>query len=246
MLYQDRVVIVTGSSRGIGRAIALGFAREGALVGINSRSEERAREVVSYFKGEGLLAFPLIGDVSSYEETRKLIKKVKEERGQVHVLVNNAGLTKDNLIMRIKEKDWDEVLAINLKGAFNLTAAVSRLMIKQREGAIINITSVVALRGNIGQANYVSSKAGLIGLTRASALELAARGIRVNAIAPGFIETEMTESLRDQAKEEMLQRIPLGYFGQPEDVAQLALFLGSNKASYITGQVISVDGGMSM
>lgn len=246
MLYQDRVVIITGSSRGIGKAMALAFAREGALVGINSRSEERAKEVVSWIQKKGHLAFPLIGDVSKYDETRDLIKGVKEEYGQVDVLVNNAGLTKDNLVMRLKEKDWDEVLAVNLKGAFNLTAAVSRLMMKQREGVIINITSVVAKKGNIGQANYVSSKAGLIGLTRASALELAPRGIRVNAIAPGFIETDMTDNLREVVKEEMLHQIPLGYFGQPEDVAHLALFLGSHKATYITGQVISVDGGMSM
>lgn len=246
MHFDGKVVIVTGSSQGIGRAIARGFAKKGALVGINSRSEERASEEVLRLKEEGFKAFPLVGDVSDYQKVRDLIKGVKKEYQRVDILVNNAGLTRDNLIMRLKEEDWDEVLAVNLKGAFNLTAAVSRIMLKQRSGSIINISSVVALTGNVGQANYISSKAGLIGFTKATALELASRGIRVNAIAPGFIETEMTESLNKATKEEMLSRIPLGYFGRVEDVTSLVLFLGSQDSSYITGQVISVDGGMSM
>ena len=246
MQFEGQVVLISGSSRGIGKALARLFAERGARVGINSRSREKAEEVVSEFNQEGLKAFSLPGDISDTKTVKKMVKGVRKEEGRVDVLINNAGLTRDNLIMRLKEEDWDRVLDVNLKGAFNLTGAVSRLMLKQKSGVIINISSVVALTGNPGQANYVASKAGLIGLTRATALELASRGIRVNAIAPGYIETEMTEELDEKRQEELLKRIPLGYFGSARDVASLALFLASDEGKYITGQVISVDGGMSL
>jgi 3-oxoacyl-[acyl-carrier protein] reductase len=243
-----RVVVVTGGSRGIGRTIGLRMADADTRVYFNysGHDSQDAEETVKLIEGAGGSAWGARVDVASQEDVQNFFKKIVEECGRVDVLVNNAGITIDTLLVRMKEKDWDRVLAINLKGAFHCIQAVAKTMMKQRSGRIINMASVVGVMGNPGQANYVASKAGLIGLTKTAARELAPRGITVNAVAPGFIDTPMTAVLPEKVKEAMLAQIPLGRFGQPEDVADVVAFLASDRAAYITGQVIHVNGGMYM
>jgi 3-oxoacyl-[acyl-carrier protein] reductase len=247
MSLDNKVALVTGGSRGIGKEIALELAKNGVNIGITYvNNEVKAREVIDEIKSYGIKAIGIKADVSVEEDVLRMIKSIEEELGTIDILVNNAGVTKDNLIIRMKEEDWDEVMSVNLKGTFLCTKAVSRIMMKKRYGKIINITSVVGIMGNIGQGNYSASKAGVIGFTKSMAKELASRGIRVNAIAPGFIETDMTEVLKEDIKETMLKSIPLNTFGSPKDIANLVVFLASEKSDYITGQVINVDGGMLM
>lgn len=246
-LLKDKVALITGASRGIGRAIALKFAQNGANVIINySSSQSQAEELKEEIEKIGTKAMIIKCDVSNADEVSQMFSQVEKEFGRLDILVNNAGITKDGLILRMDEEDFDKVIAINLKGAFLCARAAAKMMVKQRSGNIINISSVVGIAGNIGQANYAASKAGIIGLTKSLAKELASRNIRVNAIAPGFIKTDMTEVLSDKVKEVMLSSIPLGRFGEADEVANVALFLASNLSSYITGQVIVVDGGMIM
>ncbi|WP_442599467.1 3-oxoacyl-[acyl-carrier-protein] reductase [Neobacillus sp. D3-1R] len=247
MNLEGKVVLVTGASRGIGREIALEFARQGANVAVNySGSEAKANEVVDMIKELGRDAFAVKCDVSISDSVTEMVKGTIERFGKLDVLVNNAGITRDNLLMRMKEDEWDDVININLKGVFLCTKAVTRQMMKQRYGRIINVASIVGVSGNPGQANYVAAKAGVIGLTKTSAKELAARNITVNAIAPGFITTDMTDKLTEEVKNEMLKAIPLARFGEPKDIAKVAAFLASDDSSYMTGQTLHIDGGMVM
>ncbi|MEY8415083.1 3-oxoacyl-[acyl-carrier-protein] reductase [Tissierella praeacuta] len=247
MSLKDKAALITGGSRGIGKEIALELARNGVHIGISYVSNtEKANEVLEEIKSYGVNAIAVKANVSVEEEVLQMIKTIEEELGTIDILVNNAGITKDNLLIRMKEQDWDEVMDVNLKGVFLCTKAVSRIMMKKRYGKIINITSVVGITGNVGQGNYSASKAGVIGFTKSMARELASRGIRVNGIAPGFIETDMTDVLKDEIKEAMLKTIPLNSFGNPKDIANLAVFLASESSDYITGQIINVDGGMIM
>lgn len=246
-MLTNKVALVTGGSRGIGRAIAIALAEKGAKVAVNyAGREDAANETVSIIQKNGGEAIAIKANVANLEEVEQMVKQVIDTFGSLDILVNNAGITRDNLILRMKEADWDDVINTNLKGVFNCTKAVTRQMMKQRNGRIINISSIVGVSGNAGQANYVAAKAGVIGLTKTTAKELASRNITVNAIAPGFIETEMTDQLGDDLKQEMLKQIPLGSFGQPEDVANIVTFLASDASRYITGQTIHVDGGMVM
>lgn len=242
-----KTALVTGASRGIGREIALELARQGVDVVVNyAGSEAKAREVVEEIKGLGREAIAIQCDVSNSESVTNMVKETVDHFGKIDILVNNAGITRDNLLMRMKENEWDDVMNINLKGVFLCTKAVTRQMMKQRYGRIINISSVVGVSGNPGQANYVAAKAGVIGLTKTSAKELASRGITVNAIAPGFITTEMTDQLTEDIQSEMLKMIPLAQFGEPKDIANTVVFLASDDSRYITGQTIHVNGGMVM
>ncbi len=244
MLLKDKVAIITGGARGIGREIALTFAREGAklaIADINPQILAQTEKEITSYQAE-VLSSPC--DVTDSGQVEQMVNKTLDKFKKIDILINNAGITADALLVRMKEEDWDKVLAVNLKGTFNCTKAVSKVMIKQRSGKIVNIASIIGLIGYVGQANYAASKAGIIGLTKACAKELAPRGINVNAIAPGFIQTEMTQSLSAEVKERMLQAIPLKKFGAPADVAMLAAFLASDKAGYITGEVIKVDGGL--
>ncbi len=246
-MLEGKVAVVTGASRGIGKAIALELAGRGAFVVINyNGSKDRAMEVKQEIEQKGGQAAVCQCNVSDFGKCEAFIQGVIKEYGSIDILVNNAGITKDGLLMKMSEADFDSVLDVNLKGAFNTIRFASRQMLKQRSGRIINMSSVVGISGNAGQANYASSKAGIIGLTKAAAKELASRGITVNAIAPGFIETEMTEVLPEAVKESTAAQIPLGKFGKPEDIAKTAAFLVSEDAGYITGQVIQVDGGMAI
>lgn len=238
---KDKTVIVTGGAKGIGKAIALKFASEGANIVLNYRSTS-PEEVKNEIEDMGVKCLTVQADVSNTEEAQKLVDEAIAEFGGVDVLVNNAGITRDILLMRMKEEDFDAVINTNLKGCFNMMKAVNKIMMKQRSGAIINMSSVIGLAGNIGQVNYAASKAGVLGMTYSVAKELAARNITCNAIAPGMIATDMTEVLSDKVKEQILEGIPLKRFGQPEEIAETALFLAKSK--YITGQVITVDGGM--
>jgi len=243
---QNRVAIVTGSARGIGKVIVDRLAAEGAIIIISDVSVEAGEDAVNQLDSNGVNAIFIPCDVSITEDANNLVAKTMEKFGKIDILVNNAGIRRDTLLVRMKDDDWDVVLNINLKGAFNCCRAVAKTMMKQKEGKIINISSVVGLMGNAGQVNYSASKAGLFGLTKSVAKELGLRNITVNAIAPGYIDTEMTRELSDKVKEEYLQHIPLRDFGQPEDVANLVLFLASDEARYITGEIIRVDGGLSM
>ena len=245
-LLADKVAVVTGAGRGIGRAVALAYARMGADVACVSRTEENSAKVAAEVEALGRKAWALAVDVSDTAAVDAAAKEILESAGRVDILVNNAGVTRDNLLMRMSEEEWDTVLDINLKGAFNFTKAFSRTFIKQRSGRIINIASVIGLIGNAGQSNYAASKAALIGFTKSIAKELAPRGITVNAIAPGFIETDMTAALDDKVRGEILASVPLGRFGSPDDIAHAAVFLAMKPTGYVTGQVLTVDGGMVM
>lgn len=247
MLLDGKVALVTGASRGIGRAIAVRLASEGAKVAINyAGNTAKAEEVKAEIEKNGGEAILVQADISSAEAVDAMIEKVTEAFGQIDILVNNAGITRDGLLMRMKEEDFEAVINTNLKGVFYCTKAVSKLMMKKRSGRIVNMASVVGLMGNAGQANYAAAKAGVIGFSKSAAKELAARGINVNVVAPGFIATDMTAAMTDKAKEATLAGIPLKRMGQPEDVANAVLFLVSDYASYITGQIVNVDGGMVM
>lgn len=246
-MVQNKVAVVTGASRGIGRSIALALAEAGADVVVNyAGSEQAAREVASEIEKLGRKALVIQANVADSEQVAQLIQQTIEAFGRVDILVNNAGITRDNLLMRMKDDEWDDVIATNLKGVYNCIKAVTRQMMKQRSGRIINISSVVAALGNAGQANYVAAKAGVIGLTKSVARELASRGITVNAVAPGFIETDMTSKLGEEIQTGLLNQIPLGRLGKPEDIAHIVRFLASDQSSYITGQTFHVDGGMYM
>lgn len=244
---EGKVAVVTGASRGIGRAIALKLADEGAKVVVNySGSQVKAEEVVAAIREAGGEAIAIQASVAKSDEVAALMDAAVKTFGSLDILVNNAGITRDNLLMRMKENEWDDVMDTNLKGVFLCTKAVTRQMMKQRAGRIINISSIVGVAGNAGQANYVAAKAGVIGLTKTTAKELASRNILVNAIAPGFIETEMTAELPEELKQGMLTQIPLAKLGQPEDIARAVIFLASEDANYMTGQTLHIDGGMVM
>ncbi len=245
-LLNDRIAVVTGAGRGIGRAVALKFASEGADVVCVSRTQENSAKVAAEIQTMGRRAWPVALDVSDGAAVSAAAEKILTDCGKVDILVNNAGVTRDTLLMRMSEADWDAVINTNLKGAFLCTKAFTRAFLKQRSGRIINVASVVGLMGNAGQANYAASKAGLIGFTKSVAREFASRGVTVNAIAPGFIETDMTAVLKDEQKAELLKQIPLGSLGQAEDIAHAALYLAGDGARYVTGQVLVVDGGMVM
>jgi len=247
MQLKGKTAVVTGGSRGIGRAIALKLASCGANVVVNyTRNSKAADEVVAEIKAMGSSGMAVKADVSIASEVENLVNEVLKTFGSIDILVNNAGITRDNLIIRMTEKEFDDVINTNLKGAFICTKAVSRVMIKQKSGKIINVSSVVGIVGNAGQSNYAAAKAGLIGFTKSMAKELAKRGINVNAVAPGFIQTDMTSVLPENVKEEFLKSIPLMRIGKPEDIANTVLFLASEYSDYITGQVINIDGGMVM
>jgi len=246
MDLKEKTAIVTGSTKGIGEAIAHELARQGATVVVSGRNAERAEAVCAQIRAAGGIATPVIADVALADDAKRLIDETVAAHGRVDILVNNAGITRDGLLMRMSEADWDAVIDINLKGAFNCIKAVTRQMMKQRYGRIVNITSVVGLMGNAGQVNYAASKAGLLGITKSVARELASRNITCNAIAPGFIETDMTDVLDEKARESLLTQIPLGRLGQGDDVARAVAFLCGENAGYITGQVLNVDGGMVM
>ncbi len=242
----NQIAVVTGAGRGIGRAIALKFAAEGADVACVSRTAENSEKVANEIRALGRKAWAYAVDVSDAAAVAATGEKILADAGKIDVLVNNAGVTRDGLLMRMAEADWDTVLDTNLKGAFSFTKAFARSFIKQRSGRIINVASVIGLIGNAGQCNYAASKAGLIGFTKSVARELASRGITANALAPGFIETDMTAILNEEMRTELLKKIPLNSFGQGDDIANAALFLASPAARYITGQVLAVDGGMVM
>jgi 3-oxoacyl-[acyl-carrier protein] reductase len=242
-----KTALVTGASRGIGRSIALALAEAGANVAVNyAGSEAAAAEVAELIRAKGVEAITVQANVGRADEADRLIKDVIGAWGKIDILVNNAGITRDNLIMRMKEEEFDQVIETNLKGVFNCLKAATRPMMKQRSGRIINISSVVGVLGNAGQANYVAAKAGVIGLTKSSARELASRGITVNCVAPGFIDTEMTQVLADDLRDKLLSDIPLARLGRPEEIADVVLFLASDASSYMTGQTLHVDGGMYM
>jgi|MGYP001299567963 3-oxoacyl-[acyl-carrier protein] reductase len=242
----NKIAIVTGASRGIGSAIAHNLSKAGAKVVLISRSIDALKSVESEIKSNGGEAISITADVSNLESFTNAINQVVETWGTVDILINNAGITKDNIILRLKEEDWDAVIDINLKGCFNGIKAVTRPMLKSRSGRIINITSVIGLIGNSGQSNYAASKAGILGLTKSIAKELGSRNITVNAIAPGYIQTEMTDNLDQTSKDNLMKSIPLQRLGKPEEIASLVCFLASEEAAYITGQTLNVDGGMVM
>jgi 3-oxoacyl-[acyl-carrier protein] reductase len=246
MQLKDKVALVTGGARGIGKSIALLLAKEGARIAVGDVNIQEAEKTAQEIEALGREAYAIELDVTSLPKVEAAVNKILDKFGKVDILVNNAGITKDGLLLRMSEADWEAVLAVNLKGTFNCTKAVSKVMIKQRSGKIINIASIIGIIGNAGQANYSASKAGIIALTKTTAKELASRNINVNAVAPGFIQTEMTAKLPEELKQKMLAVIPMNKFGTPEDVAGVCLYLSSEESSYITGQTIVVDGGMVM
>lgn len=246
MRLDKKIALVTGGARGIGRAIAMVFAREGADIVVGDVNLEEAAKTQSDIEALGRKSLGLEMDVTDYTKVEEAMNKILDKFGRIDILINNAGITKDNLLLRMGQGEWDAVINVNLKGTFNCTKAVSKPMVKQRSGKIINIASIIGIIGNAGQANYSASKAGIIALTKTAAKELASRNITVNAIAPGFIQTEMTAKLPEDLKQKMLLNIPLGKLGDPQDVAHACLFLASPEADYITGQTIIVDGGMVM
>lgn len=247
MGFKGKVALVTGGTRGIGREIAVELASKGINVAITySSNEKKALEVVEEIQKNEVKVIAIKANVANGEEVTNMVSTVERELGTIDILVNNAGITKDNLLIRMSEEDWEAVLDVNLKGVFLCTKAVARSMMKKRYGKIVNISSVVGIAGNAGQGNYSASKAGVIGFTKSMARELASRGIRVNAVAPGFIKTDMTDILKEDIKNEMIKNIPLGLFGKPKDIANLVLFLASEESDYITGEVIKIDGGMSI
>ncbi len=245
-LLEGKTALITGGSRGIGKAIAITFAQNGANVAFSDlRRDELMEETENELKSLGVKALGYASDASSFEDSERMVDEVVREFGRIDILINNAGITRDNLLMRMSEQDWDLVIKVNLKSAFNLTKSVQKYMLKQRSGSIVNMSSVVGVNGNAGQANYSASKAGLIGFTKSIAQELGSRNIRCNAVAPGFIETEMTAKLSEEVRKAWAEQIPLRRGGKPEDVAKACVFLGSDLSDYITGQVISVCGGMN-
>ncbi|SFP06406.1 3-oxoacyl-[acyl-carrier-protein] reductase [Salibacterium halotolerans] len=246
-MFNGKTALVTGASRGIGKAIALELAASGANVAVNySGSAQKAEEVAAACRDQGVKAFSVQADVAVEEDVKAMIKEVTDQFGQLDILINNAGITRDNLLMRMREEDWDAVLDTNLKGVYHCAKSASRQMMKQRSGKIVNISSVVGVMGNAGQANYSAAKAGVLGLTKSLAREFAPRNIQVNAVAPGFIETEMTEELDEKTQESLLQSIPLGRLGEAREVARAVRFLASGDADYMTGQTLQIDGGMVM
>lgn len=246
MGLEDKVAIITGGSQGIGKAIALLLAEKGVNIAVSDINREKAEEALREIESLGRKGLAIGVDVSNYNEVEAMVKKVVDTFGAIHILVNNAGITRDSLIIRMKEEDWDAVLDVNLKGTFNCTKAVLKYMTKQKGGRIVNIASIVGVMGNPGQANYVASKAGIIGFTKSAAREYSSRDITVNAVAPGFIDTAMTQALPTEIREKLSKQIPMERFGTPIDVAQAVRFLVSDEANYITGQVIHVNGGMWM
>ena len=246
MEFKENIVIITGSTRGIGKQIAKSFAQNGALSIILGRSEELGSQVKNEIIQDGFKADSFSCDVTNSKNVSEIINKILDKHKRIDILVNNAGITKDNLVLRMSESDWDDVLNINLKGTFNCTKAVAKVMLKAKKGKILNISSVIGITGNSGQANYAASKAGIIGFTKSVALELASRDITANVIAPGYIKTDMTSDLKEEIRTNLLKNIPLGRLGEAEDVANACLFLASSKADYITGQTIVVDGGMAI
>ncbi|MBU2541080.1 MAG: 3-oxoacyl-[acyl-carrier-protein] reductase [Candidatus Omnitrophica bacterium] len=246
MRLKGKLALVTGAGRGIGKEIASCFVREGADLIICDVQPELVEEAARDLSKTGTKVEGLVNDVTDSKQTTEMVNKILDKFSKIDILVNNAGITRDNLIIKMTEDDWDKVIAVNLKGAFNCIKAVTRSFLKQRHGKIINVASIIGIMGNAGQANYAASKAGIIGLTKAVAREFGSRGINVNAIAPGFIQTAMTDKLSKEVQEKMLAQIPLGRFGKPKDVADLCLFLASEDSSYITGQVFIIDGGMFM
>jgi len=243
MNFEGKVVLVTGAAQGIGREIALSFAREKAKVVLFDLQEEKLASVQKELSSYSEIVYFAV-DVTDLPKVEEAVNKIIDKFSRIDILVNNAGITRDNLILRLKEEDWDKVIAINLKGVFNCSKAVAKFMLKQRAGKIVNISSVIGIMGNAGQTNYGASKAGIIGFTKSLAKELGPRGICVNAVAPGYIQTAMTDKLPEEVKKKMLAMIPLGRFGKPEDIAAAVLFLASRASSYITGKVLTVDGGM--
>ncbi len=246
MRLEGKVALITGGARGIGQAIGMAFAKEGADIVVADVNMEIAQKTASEIEALGRKVLALDMDVTNYEKVEEGINKILDKFGKVDILVNNAGITKDNLLLRMSQAEWDAVINVNLKGTFNCIRAVCRPMVKQRSGRIISIASIIGLMGNPGQANYAASKAGIIALTKTVAKELASRNINANAVAPGFIQTEMTAKLPEELKKKMLEAIPLGKLGTPQDIAKVCLFLASEESSYITGQTITVDGGMVM
>jgi 3-oxoacyl-[acyl-carrier protein] reductase len=246
MRLKDKVTLITGGARGIGREIALRFAGEGSHVAICDVNAEALEATGKEIEACGVLALTGVVDVTKASQADEFTQKTLDKFKKIDILINNAGITRDGLLVRMSEADWDLVLAVNLKGAFNFTKAVSKIMMKQRDGRVVNMASIIGIMGNAGQANYAASKGGLIAFTKSIAKELASRNVRANAIAPGFIQTDMTAKLSDEVKSEMLKFVPLGKLGTVQDVANLALFLAGDDSSYITGQAIQVDGGMVM
>ncbi|MCK4860034.1 MAG: 3-oxoacyl-[acyl-carrier-protein] reductase [Candidatus Omnitrophica bacterium] len=243
-MLKDKLALITGGGQGIGREIACLFAQQGANIAIFDVREDAIKEVIAQTVSLGKQGLGMCVDVSKFAEVEKGIQKVVDKFGKISILVNNAGITRDALLLRMKEEDWDKVLNINLKGVFNCTKAVAKIMFKQREGKIINISSIIGMRGNVGQSNYAASKAAIIGFTKSIAREFASRNIQANAIAPGFIQTEMTVKMSEASKEAIIKQIPSGKLGEKKDVANLALFLASKNSNYINGEVIKIDGGM--
>ena len=246
MRFKDQVVMITGSTRGIGKEIAIAFANEGAKVVILGRNAKLAVETAEELVREGFEAVGFGCDVTNVKNVEEIVNKILDKYKCIDILVNNAGITKDNLLLRMSESDWDEVININLKGVFNCTKVIVKSMLKAKKGKVISITSVIGITGNVGQANYAASKAGIIGFSKSIACEIASRGITVNCVAPGYIQTDMTAQLPEKTREQILENIPLKRFGTAQDVANVCLFLASQEADYITGQTILVDGGMAI